>query len=252
MKNQEIDNRQANTKKYYIEQKYDLEEVLTPLYKYKQEYFEWCERYYIKDYSLTLLLDQIKASYLSPAYNYNNLIDEIVQDIFWEEIKHEIPDVQWVSMGRRTSQIIIEIQNCFIAIKVALDRIVKLFRLYKRGIAEYSTFGHIDASTNKAKGFMAQVIQDKEKDDILEYVYREYQKWIWDSVQPRDAIIHYDDIQVVYYICNMCEIPKFVCKKKENIIEISFEDITLYTRSFYIFGSEIMKMVFEKITNLSE
>lgn len=252
MRNQEIDNKYVGSKRYYFNQKYDLEEVLVPLYKYKQEYFEWCEKHSRDDYSLTFLLDQLRASYLSPAYNYNKLVDEIIQDIFWDDIKREIPDEQWVSMGRRTSQIIIEVQNCLIAIKVALDRIVKLFRLYKKGIAEHSTFGHIDFSANKAKGFMAQVVQDKEKDNILEYVYQEYQKWIWESVQPRDAIIHYDDIQVIYYVCNMCEIPKFVCKKKQDIIEFSFEDITSYTNYFYNFGSEIFRMVFEKVTSFSE
>lgn len=252
MRNQEIDDKYVSSKEYYFNQKYDLEKVSVPLYKYKQEYFEWCKKYSRDDYPLTFLLDQLQASYLSPAYNYNKLIDEIIQDIFWDDIKWEIPNEQWVSMGRRTSQIIIEVQNCLIAIKVALDRIVKLFRLYKKGIAEYSTFGHIDFSKNKAKGFMAQVVQDKEKDNILEYVYQEYQKWIWESVRPRDAIIHYDDIEIIYYFYNMREIPKFVCRKEQDIIEFSFEDITSYTNSFYNFGSQIIRMVYEKVTGLRE
>lgn len=71
-------------------------------------------------------------------------------------------------------------------------------------------------------------------------------------MQPRDAIIHYDDIQIIYYFCNMREIPKFICKKKQNIIEFSFEDVTSYTNSFYVFGSEIIRMVFEKITSFGE
>ena len=93
----------VSMKQYYVNQKYDLEEVLTPLYGWKQEYFNWCKRQKREDYSLTFLLDQIRASYLSPAYNYNKLVDEIIQDMFWDEIKYEIPDCQWVSMGRRTS-----------------------------------------------------------------------------------------------------------------------------------------------------
>lgn len=242
----------VSMKQYYVNQKYDLEEVLTPLYGWKQEYFNWCKRQKREDYSLTFLLDQIRASYLSPAYNYNKLVDEIIQDMFWDEIKYEIPDCQWVSMGRRTSQIIIELQNCLVSIKIALDRSVKLFRLYKKGIAEYSTFGHIDSSTNKAKGFMAQVIQDKDKDDILEYVYQKYCEWIRECVQPRDAIIHYDDIQVEYFFFEGHEIPKFICRKKQDVIEFSFQDVTLYISSFYAFYSEVTRMIFEKITNFAE
>lgn len=242
----------VSMKQYYVNQKYDLEEVLTPLYGWKQEYFNWCKRQKREDYSLTFLLDQIRASYLSPAYNYNKLVDEIIQDMFWDEIKYEIPDCQWVSMGRRTSQIIIELQNCLVSIKIALDRSVKLFRLYKKGIAEYSTFGHIDSSTNKAKGFMAQVIQDKDKDDILEYVYQKYCEWIRECVQPRDAIIHYDGIQVEYFFFEGHEIPKFICRKKQDVIEFSFQDVTLYISSFYAFYSEVTRMIFEKITNFAE
>ena len=242
----------VSMKQYYVNQKYDLEEVLTPLYGWKQEYFNWCKRQKREDYSLTFLLDQIRASYLSPAYNYNKLVDEIIQDMFWNEIKYEISDCQWVSIGRRTSQIIIELQNCLVSIKIALDRSVKLFRLYKKGIAENSTFGHIDSSTNKAKGFMAQVIQDKDKDDILEYVYQKYCEWIRACVQPRDAIIHYDDIQVEYFFFEGHEIPKFICRKKQDVIEFSFQDVTLYISSFYAFYSEVTRMIFEKITNFAE
>lgn len=249
MSNKKTENQRISTKQYYIDQKWDLDVVLAPLYEYRQKYYEWCEKKHIEDYSLTFLLDQIRASYLSPAYNYNKLIDEIIQDIFWDEIKFEIPDCQWVAMGRRTDQIIIEVQNCLISLKTALDRIVKLFRLYRKGIAEYSTFGHINSVTNKAKGFMAQVVRDRKDDDVLEYVYKEYCEWIRDSVQPRDAIIHYDDIWVEYYLCDMHEIPRFVCKKNQELIKFSFEDVALYVKSFYAFYLEIVKMIFEKITN---
>lgn len=147
---------------YYLNEKYDLEEILNPLYNTKQKYYEWCTKRNIEDYSLIFVIDQIKASCLGPAYNYNRLVDEIIQDLFWEQIKYTISEEQWVSMGRRTEQIIIAVQNCLISIKIALDRLIKIIRLYKNGIAEYTTFGHIDEKTNKAKGFMAQVVRDRE------------------------------------------------------------------------------------------
>lgn len=164
--------------KYYLNEKYDLEEILNPLYNTKQKYYEWCIKRDIEDYSLIFVIDQIKASCLGPAYNYNRLVDEIIQDLFWDQIKYTISEEQWVSMGRRTEQIIIAVQNCLISIKIALDRLIKIIRLYKSGIAEYTTFGHIDEKTNKAKGFMAQVARDREKDEILQYIYQEYDKWM--------------------------------------------------------------------------
>ncbi len=66
-------------------------------------------------------------------------------------------------MGKRTEQIIIAVKNCLISIKIALDRLIKIIRLYEVGIAEYTTFGHIDEKTNKAKGFMAQVVEIRKR-----------------------------------------------------------------------------------------
>lgn len=235
------------TKEYYVSHKYDLEAVLNPLFEYKQKYYVWCTEKSDENYLLTFLLDSVKASFLSPSYNYNKMIDEIVQDIFWDEIRHQISDTQYISMDRRTRQIIVELQNTLISIKIALDRSVKLFRLYKKGIAEYSTFGHINFDTGKAKGFMSQVIQDKENDNIMQYVYDEYNLWIRDSVQPRDAIIHYDDIQVSYTFSKGCEIPNFIFTSKGNVFELCFEDVTFYVNSFYNFSSQIIKMIFDKI-----
>lgn len=103
---------------YYLKEKYDLEEILNPLYNTKQKYYEWCTKRNIEDYSLIFVIDQIKASCLGPAYNYNRLVDEIIQDLFWEQIKYTISEEQWVSMGRRTEQIIIAVQNCLISIKI--------------------------------------------------------------------------------------------------------------------------------------
>lgn len=53
--------------KYYLNEKYDLEEILNPLYNTKQKYYEWCIKRDIEDYSLIFVIDQIKASCLGPA-----------------------------------------------------------------------------------------------------------------------------------------------------------------------------------------
>ena len=98
-----------------------------------------------------------------------------------------------------------------------------------------------------AKGFMAQVVRDKEKDEILRYIYQEYDKWIRKCVEPRDAIIHYDDITIKYYFENMKEIPEFICRKKEKQISFSFEDITYYVQSFYSFLEVVVNKVYKEL-----
>lgn len=43
--------------KYYLNEKYDLEEILNPLYNTKQKYYEWCIKRDIEDYSLIFVID---------------------------------------------------------------------------------------------------------------------------------------------------------------------------------------------------
>lgn len=244
-----LDSYRDKHKQFYISKKFDLEDVGLSLKLHKQRHFEWCYNNKNEDYSLMYVLDSIRASFLSPAYSYNNLIDKIIQDVFWDDLKYTIPKEQFVSSGRRSVEMVIELQNCLISIKIALDRCVKLFRLYKNGIAEYSTFGHINSSTNKAKGFIGRVIQDKETDDIMQFVYNEYIKWIDKCVKPRNAIVHYDDIFVVYTFKDFCKIPVFIFNNENNYTEIYFDEITFYVKSFYFFIDEVIKMIYDKITS---
>lgn len=273
---QEIMGKQSEKRKEYERYKYDLEEVLKTLYAYKQNYFQWLEdslgpnddsseRYNEwmsetnHDLDYILCLDQISTSFLGPAYNFNNLVDSIIQDVFWDDIKYTIPDANWVSMGNRTREIVLNLHNCLISIKSALDRLVKLFRLYKNGISANCTFGHIDKNS-KSKGFMSRIVQDKDKDAICEYVYQEYNKWIQECVRPRDIIIHYDDIKVGYEFKEFCELPFFLYQKKEHTsdsthkednistYELTFPDVYSYVQSFYDFTNTIIKMIFELMT----
>lgn len=144
---------------YYLKEKYDLEEILNPLYNTKQKYYEWCTKRGIEDYSLIFVIDQIRASCLSPAYNYNRLVDEIIQDLFWDQIKYTISEEQWVSMGRRTEQIIIAVQNCLISIKIGSV----VFAFYNKADTEYDSFVN-----------QFNELDDDEKMRIISYIIYEY------------------------------------------------------------------------------
>lgn len=277
--NQEIWEKRTERLKKYEHYKIDLEAVLNPLYNYKRLYYQWLNKavesnddYSRKldewmsetnhDIDFLLCLDQIRTSFIGPAHNFNRLVDSIIQDVFWDDIKYTIPDTDWISMGNRTSEIVLDLHNCLISIKSALDRLVKLFRLYKNGISDNCTFGHIDKNF-KSKGFMSRIVQDKDKDAISEYVYQEYNKWIKECVRPRDVIIHYDDINVGYAFIEFCELPYFIYFKKEHAsnsiqsenststYELTFLDVYSYVQAFYDFANTIIKMIFEKLTDVS-
>lgn len=260
----------------YEHYKYDLEIVHDTLDACKANYIIWLKKKseskdnyarrmdewfedYNNEFEYAYCLDQIRTSFLGPAYNFNRLIDAIIQDLYWDDIKYTLPEEDWVSMGNRTSVIVLELHNCLISIKTALDRLVKLFRLYKKGISYYCTFGHINEN-NKSKGLMSRIMQDKDKDDVSEYVYQEYNSWIHKCVQPRDTVIHYDDIQVAYTFVEFCELPLFIYSKegindnsrsneKASTYELSFLDVYSYVHSFYNFANTIIEMIYKRLTS---
>ena len=45
---------------------------------------------------------------------------------------------------------------------------------------------------------MSYVLKNKESDDILRYIYNEYNDWIKVCVYPRDGIMHYQDSVTCY------------------------------------------------------
>lgn len=277
IESEEIWKKRSEVVQGYEQYRYDLEDVHETLNTYKIDYIIWCKKKseseddysrkmneWLEDknneFDYILCLDQIRTSFLGPAYNFNRLIDVIIQDVYWDDIKYEIPVEDWVSMGNRTSAIVLDMHNCLISIKTALDRLVKLFRLYKKGISDYCTFGHI-GKNNKSKGLMSRIIQDRDKDDISEYVYQEYNRWIYKCVKPRDTIIHYDDIQVVYSFADFCELPSFIYSMNENnnnssrsneiatTYKLSFVDVYSYVQSFYDFANTIIEMIYKRLTS---
>ncbi|MBC2579862.1 hypothetical protein [Clostridium sp. DJ247] len=183
--------------------KFDLEELSDNLIQYKEKFFE---RYILLGLSngsdhpyldLVTIINCMSPAYLAPAYHYNNYIDAFLLDALWNDKKFSIPEEEWVSSYLRRNTYQIEIQALLVAIKIALDRMVSVFSYYYKGISSYTTFGRIN-DEGKSKGFMSFVTTDETDDALLSFISEEYCKWIKVAVEPRDLIIHYNDLGLYY------------------------------------------------------
>lgn len=200
---------------------------------------------------ISIWLRNIRPAYTAPAYNFNKYLDVLVQDIYWEDIKHESQDNYWKSASLREVEVLIELQNCLISIKMGLDRIVKLFSLYYKGFSASTTFGHIDIrenGTEKGKNFMAYVMSNKDKDELFAFLYNEYNEWIKKCVKPRDAIIHYQDFfsEYTFDSYKWIEQPIHINTKNNESIEETRLSIDEYVNRFYKFFEEILKAFLKK------
>lgn len=142
----------------------------------------------IKLYSI---LNNIYPSYLAPAYHlnkYNQLINDPYSSGIFECLKDK----------KRHAILQIEFQDTLIAIKGLLDRLVKIAAVHYKGIAINSTFGFYDLKTGKRTKFMSHVLQMANKDEFMNAILKEYNDWIYKAVRPRDKVIHYNDLPVVY------------------------------------------------------
>lgn len=200
---------------------------------------------------VSVWLRGIRPSYIGPAYNFNKYIDAYVRDVYWDDIKYEIDEVDWISSSLREAELLVEFQNCLVSIKMGLDRMVKLFSMYYAGIATSKTFGHIDikeGGVEKAKGFMSYVLSNKDKDELFAFIYKEYYEWIKECVKPRDAIIHYKDFSSTYSFDSTtgAEYPIHLNEEKNESIQSSILYVQNYVNRYYAFYQEILKVFIKK------
>lgn len=106
---------------------------------------------------VSLWLRESRTSFVSPAYFYNEFIDSLVKDVWWDDIKYSIDENERESSTLREHKKNLLFQNCLVSIKMGLDRYVSLLSNYYKGVSRHSTFGHITTTENgieKAKGLM--------------------------------------------------------------------------------------------------
>lgn len=219
-----------------ISTKYDLENVIEKLFSYRQRFYELKPDKTEFDYDdhpyldLSTMINLMVASYVGPAYHYNFYIDSFIRDVFWDDIKYDIPRDEWICGALRSTSYKIDVQALFLSIKMGLDRLVAFFSYYYRGVSTNTTFGRYKEN-GKARGFMSKVSELKSTDNLMSYIDESYHKWIKDAVSPRDTISHYNDLGIQYFHDSetMTQIPVHVNDRLMNI-----EDNSI-TKSFNVY-----------------
>lgn len=148
------------------------------------------------------ILNNIYPSYLAPAYHLN-MYNQLVNDLYSIGIFDSLN-------GKQQHAILqIEFQDTLIAIKGLLDRLVKIAAVYYKDITINTTFGFYDSKTGKKSKFMSHVLQRADKDEYMGTILKEYDEWIHKAVGPRDKVIHYNDLPIVYRILLDSNNPTF-------------------------------------------
>lgn len=203
---------------------------------------------------VSLWLRESRTSFVSPAYFYNEFIDSLVKNVWWDDIKYSIDEDDRESSTLREHKKNLLFQNCLVSIKMGLDRYVSLLSNYNKGVPKHSTFGHITTTEDgneKAKGFMSYVLRNKESDDILRYIYNEYNYWIKVCVYPRDGIMHYQD-SVTCYDFLWDEVhdsgvlwSSNVAIKEGKYMVVDYAMLKMFVDKYYSFFEKIMKLLMD-------
>lgn len=147
---------------------------------------EWLE--VIKE--ITVKVDLFLSSYLAPALHLNEYLERLASDVEWDEIKHlqSEDDPRPSNILRRISAEVFA-TSVLVAVKTALDRLLRILSYYYPGIAPHATWGRLKP---KPSNFMALVNTGAASDPFLGSLLKDYSRWIFATVEPRDALIHYD------------------------------------------------------------
>lgn len=230
-----------------ISTKYDLEEIAYQSLDMEIRFNTSIQQNIANNLELSktaLWLRKSRPSYISAAYCYNNYVDAFVTDSFYDHF--EKYDECKISMGLRSAQVIIELHNTLISIKSGLDRLVSIFSEYYRGISKNVTFGHkkikIDGTVSYTS-FLSFCYQMKDKDEVFSYILSEYEKWIANCVEPRDAVVHYGDFFNLYeFFADGCtEMPISINQSTNENLEINIRKLQDYVEKYYVFMNNIIK-----------
>lgn len=231
--------------------KYDLEEIARRS-SYMETKINICFWQHTNDNSecskTALWLLESRPSFISPAHCYNNYVNAYVTDAFYYHF--EKFDEDKISMGLRSAQVAIELQNTLISIKTGLDRLVCIFSKFYKCVSHNETFGRKkikEGCSNPYKGFLYHCFQMKEKDEIFSFILSEYENWIADCVKPRDAIVHYQDFynEYAYFSDINVIMPLSTNQIKNESVTISLNKLKSYVDKYYDFMDKIIKHVWK-------
>jgi hypothetical protein len=169
--------------------------------------------------TLSNFMSRSHASYIAPAYNFNNYLEFLISYNI-DNFNHQTGKYAHCTNYLYT----VHIHNIFISIKCMLDRLIPILSYYYNGLDLKTTFGRI-SSNKKSKGVMSRAIELKESDPLMRFIYEEYFRWIKRIIEPRDMIIHYNDMSSqARYTVDEREFPMHYDIKIFNDNELEDED----------------------------
>ncbi|NWE47309.1 hypothetical protein [Pseudomonas gingeri] len=195
--------------------------------------------------NVSVVVDLLRASYLAPAIHLNLYHDWLFFDYEVDQGMH--PKLEYED---RPSNIARRLHfetfahSTLVSLKSALDRLVSVFTHYIDGIQPHMTWGRITGS--KSTGFMSIVALGRADDELLEYLYAEYNAWISAGVSPRDEIIHYSDLQTVWQFKEWSEGEGVKLKvshtsyRGETPIDIDSNTLQGYVSSYYKLADHVL------------
>ena len=239
------------TKKTFAEilnAKFDLEEIAAHSLKMETK-LNTCIWQHNDNYSelskTALWVRELRTSFISPAHCFNNYVDALVTDAFYDYFnKNE----EHISMGLRSAQVTIELHNTLLSIKSGIDRLTSIISQFYKGINKNGTFGHKktkEGGSVSYTGLLSFCSQMKEKDELFSYIHSEYDNWIAECVKPRDTIVHYKDFFNSYVWCNDIgvEMPISTNQNKDEDIIVYMELLKSYVDKYYNFMVSIIKHI---------
>lgn len=230
--------------------KYDLEEIASQSLEIETK-LNTCIWQHTDNYSelskTALWLRESRPSFISPAHCFNNYVDALIKDLFYDHF-YKAEDDEFISMTLRSAQVTIELHNTLLSIKSGLDRLTSILSQFYKGISKNSTFGHPKTKENGSvsyTGLLSYCSLMKEKDELFSYILSEYENWIADCVKPRDAIVHYKDFFTRYVWCSDMgvEIPISINQKKDEDVIVYIELLKIYVDRYYNFMNTIIKHI---------
>lgn len=138
------------------------------------------------------LLERTHTSFISPGFYLNKYIENIV--------KYNIDSINRDNPEKRQEYIEefnIYINAILISFKTLLDRLAPILSFFYNGISLKTTFGG-RKSNGKYTGLMNVVERLKDKDEVMERIFEEYDYGIANFIKPRDTIIHYNDMETQF------------------------------------------------------
>ena len=185
-------------------------------------------------------LFDFRISHLAPAYHlnsFNNAKNEYFEKDLPELLKKGVIDDNDLALTSLKVQL--ELNALLIAIKTSLDKLVYFISRINKSVSPKTTFGRIKEN-QKASGLMSEVLKKKNESEIMNLLYENYLNWISDAVEPRDTIVHYENLNLDFKLLNSEKFEPVFSKFEKGIHKLEQKDLQNFVDNWLKLSSEFI------------